>query len=56
MSADAIDSQFFVGYEFKKALLAVQQAIVCYLFGCEVVRDLSDKDLGLHKEGRKWVC
>ena len=26
---------FFVGYEFKKALLEVQQAIVCYLLGCE---------------------
>lgn len=35
VSADAIDSQFFVGYEFKKALMEVQQAIICYLLGHE---------------------
>lgn len=34
VSADAIDSEYFVGYEFKKPLLEVQQAIICYLFGC----------------------
>lgn len=34
VSADAIDSEFFVGYEFKKHLLEVQQAIICYLFNC----------------------
>lgn len=34
VSADAIDSEYFVGYEFKKHLLEVQQAIICYLLGC----------------------
>lgn len=34
VSADAIDSEYFVGYEFKKHLLEVQQAIVCYLLSC----------------------
>lgn len=34
VSADAIDSKYFVGYDFKKPLLEVQQAIVCYLLGC----------------------
>lgn len=31
VSEDVIDSDYFVGYRFKKALLEVQQAIVCYL-------------------------
>ena len=31
VSADAIDSEYFVGYGFKKHLLEVQQAIICYL-------------------------
>lgn len=31
VAADAIDSKYFVGYEFKKSLLEVQQAIICYL-------------------------
>lgn len=31
VSADAIDSEYFVGYAFKKHLLEVQQAIICYL-------------------------
>lgn len=35
VSADAIDSKYFVGYEFRKSLLEVQQAIICYLFGDE---------------------
>ncbi len=30
VSADVIDSRFFVGYEFKKHLLEVQQAIIIY--------------------------
>lgn len=30
VSADVIDSQYFVGYEFKKYLLEVQQAIIIY--------------------------
>lgn len=30
VSADAIDSKYFVGYEFKKNLLVVQQAIVIW--------------------------
>lgn len=30
VSADVIDSEYFVGYEFKKALLVVQQAIIVY--------------------------
>lgn len=30
VSADAIDSKFFVGYEFKKCLLNIQQAIMIY--------------------------
>lgn len=34
VSADAIDSEYFVGYEFKKSLLEVQQAIICHLLGC----------------------
>ena len=35
VSADAIDSGYFVGYEFKKHLLEVQQAVICYLLNCE---------------------
>ena len=35
VSADAIDSKYFVGYEFKKSLVEVQQAIICYLLGYE---------------------
>lgn len=31
VSEDVIDSEYFVGYEFKKHLLEVQQAIICYL-------------------------
>lgn len=31
VSADVIDSEYFVGYEFKKNLLFVQQAIIVYL-------------------------
>ena len=30
VAADAIDSEYFVGYEFKKALLEVQQAVIVY--------------------------
>ena len=30
VSDDVIDSDFFVGYEFKKCLLEVQQAIMIY--------------------------
>jgi len=30
VSADAIDSNYFVGYEFKKHLLEVQQAIMIF--------------------------
>ena len=30
VSADVIDSDYFVGYEFKKYLLDVQQAIMIY--------------------------
>jgi ornithine carbamoyltransferase len=30
VSADVIDSDYFVGYEFKKHLLNVQQAIMIY--------------------------
>ncbi len=30
VSEDVIDSDYFVGYEFKKNLLKVQQAIVIY--------------------------
>lgn len=35
VSADAIDSKYFVGYAFKKSLIEVQQAIICYLLGYE---------------------
>lgn len=35
VSADAIDSKYFVGYVFKKSLIEVQQAIICYLLGYE---------------------
>lgn len=35
VSAAAIDSKYFVGYEFKKALIEVQQAIISYLLGYE---------------------
>lgn len=31
VSEDVINSDYFVGYEFKKYLLEVQQAIICYL-------------------------
>lgn len=34
VAADVIDSEYFVGYEFKEHLLEVQQAIICYLLGC----------------------
>lgn len=30
VSVDAIDSEYFVGYDFKKALMVVQQAIIIY--------------------------
>lgn len=30
VSADVINSEYFVGYDFKKYLLAVQQAIIVY--------------------------
>lgn len=30
VSGDAVDSDYFVGYEFKKSLLTVQQAIIIY--------------------------
>ena len=30
VSADAIDSDYFVGYQFKKYLLEIQQAIMFY--------------------------
>jgi len=31
VSEDVINSDYFVGYGFKKCLLTVQQAILCYL-------------------------
>ncbi len=31
VSEDVINSEYFVGYEFKKCLITVQQAILCYL-------------------------
>lgn len=31
VAAEVIDSEYFVGYGFKRHLLEVQQAIVCYL-------------------------
>ena len=31
VSEDVINSDYFVGYEFKKCLMTVQQAILCYL-------------------------
>lgn len=31
VSEDVINSDYFVGYEFKKCLITVQQAILCYL-------------------------
>lgn len=34
VSKDAIDSRYFVGDEFKKALLEVQQALICRLLDC----------------------
>ncbi len=30
VSGDVIDSEYFVGYGFKKSLLAVQQAVMIY--------------------------
>lgn len=33
VSEDVIDSGYFVGYGFKKCLINVQQAILCYLLG-----------------------
>ncbi len=33
VSADAVDSDYFVGYEFKKSLLTVQQAVMIYCMG-----------------------
>ncbi len=33
VSADAMESEYFVGYEFKKSLLEVQQALICYVIG-----------------------
>lgn len=40
VSADVIQSSYFVGYEFKKCLLEVQQAVICYLLRGE--RELSN--------------
>ena len=37
VSADAVGSEYFVGYEFKRNLLEVQQAIICYLLRCEQI-------------------
>ncbi len=31
VSEDTIESKYFVGYEFKKCLLEVQQAVMIYL-------------------------
>ena len=31
VSEDVINSDYFVGYKFKKYLVEVQQAILCYL-------------------------
>ncbi|MTI71879.1 MAG: ornithine carbamoyltransferase [Firmicutes bacterium] len=36
VSADVIDSKYFVGYEFKKNLIYVQQAIILYCLGIEI--------------------
>lgn len=36
VSADVIDSDYFVGYEFKKYLLNVQQAIIIYCLSKEI--------------------
>lgn len=33
VSQDVIDSEYFVGYEFKKYLLQVQQAVIYWLLG-----------------------
>ncbi|MGL5406273.1 MAG: hypothetical protein ACRDAX_05720 [Propionibacteriaceae bacterium] len=33
VSAETVDSAHFVGYEFKKALLPVQQAVVAWVLG-----------------------
>jgi ornithine carbamoyltransferase len=33
VSEDVINSKYFVGYEFKKSLLEVQQAIIVYNMG-----------------------
>ena len=30
VSGDVIDSEYFVGYEFKKYLLEIQQAVIIY--------------------------
>ncbi len=42
--ADVIESKYFVGYEFKKALLTVQQAIILYSLGIKVIDN--DSHLG----------
>ncbi len=36
VSKDVIDSKYFVGYEFKKNLLYVQQAIILYCLGINI--------------------
>ncbi|MTI68087.1 MAG: ornithine carbamoyltransferase [Firmicutes bacterium] len=36
VSVDVIDSKYFVGYEFKKNLIYVQQAIILYCLGIEI--------------------
>ncbi|MBN2899890.1 MAG: ornithine carbamoyltransferase [Clostridia bacterium] len=37
VSADVIDSEYFVGYEFKKNLIYVQQAIVLHCLGVDLI-------------------
>ena len=45
VSADVIDSPFFVGYQFKAALLKVQQALIVYLLQRQI-----------RAQGRAAVC
>lgn len=38
VSADVIESEYFVGYEFKKNLLYVQQAVILYCLGIVIAK------------------
>lgn len=53
VSEDVIDSEYFVGYEFKKCLVEVQQAVIiyCLRYGTQVRRETAVDRLLFRKGG-----